>query len=590
MSALAETVNTSVAHSLSGNSWRMRAVEEGLAQAVAREHDIPQLLARLLLARGVEPEAAQEFLSPSLKASLPDPSHLKDMDIAAERLASAVIAGETIAIFGDYDVDGATSSALLARYFREAGKAPLVHIPDRILEGYGPNTAALMQLKARGAGVIVTVDCGTLAFAPLEAAFEAGLDVIVVDHHQGEARLPQCYALINPNRLDETSPHRHLAAVGVAFLLAVATHRQLRKAGYFTGRAEPNLLSLLDLAALGTVCDVVSLTGVNRALTAQGLKIMMQRRNTGLRTLMDVGRAEERASAYTCGFILGPRVNAGGRVGKADFGSRLLATDCPDDALLLARALDGFNEERKAIEAFVLEEAFARAACQEHEPLILVAARGWHPGVIGIVAGRLKERFGKPTAVVALEGGVGKASARSVNGFDFGAAVIAALGSELLVAGGGHAMAAGFTVEERHLPALHAFLCRRLTQQMGGAPPARHLWVDGTVALAGLTTDLAHMLEQAAPFGQGNPHPRLMLARARVAAAEPVGKDHIRLILTDEGKARLPAMAFRVGDTPFGQALLKLPGKQVQVLGQLKLRHWQGQEQVSFTVDDVALC
>ncbi len=573
-----------VTTSLTGRSWSLRAADESAAQTIARDHDIPQLLARLLLARGIEPEQVANFLSPSLRHSLPDPSHLKDMDHAAQRLAGAVSAGETIAIFGDYDVDGATASALLRLYFREAGKEPLVYIPDRITEGYGPNEAALMQLKDRGASVIITVDCGSLSFAPLEAAFEAGLDVIVVDHHQAEAKLPRAYAVINPNRMDETSPHRHLAAVGVAFLLLVAVHRTLRANGWFATRQEPDLLSLLDLVALGTVCDVVSLTGLNRALAAQGFKVLAGRGNLGLRTLMDIARLDEKPGAYACGFVLGPRINAGGRVGKADYGSRLLATEDAEEAHTLACALDVYNEERKAIEALVLEEAFAQAAAQLDEPVLVVSAKNWHPGVIGIVAGRLKERFGRPVAVIAMDGESGKASARSVPGFDFGAQVIAARDCGLLLAGGGHAMAAGFSVEAKHLPALQAFFCKR----MPAAMEVRATPVDAVVALSGLNVELAHLLERAAPFGQGNPAPRIAVQNVKIAAVEVVKEQHLRLILTDEGKTRMAAMAFRSVGTPFGAGLQKLAGKKAHVLGTLKLRTWQGREEAGFTVDDAA--
>lgn len=575
-----------VSSSLTGKRWELRGCADGQARELAQSLDIPDILARFLLGRGVSPDEAHGFLHPSLKASLPDPSHLRDMDAGAERLAQAVIAGEIIGIFGDYDVDGATSSALLARFFALLGARTLTHIPDRMKEGYGPNAPALRSLKERGAAVVITVDCGTLAFDALEEAHAAGLDVIVADHHQGEARRPKALAIINPNRLDETSPHKNLAAVGVCFLLAVAVTRALRRAGWFNARPEPDLLSLLDLAALGTICDVVPLTGANRALVAQGLKILAARRNTGLRVLMDVARLGEPPGTYACGFVLGPRINAGGRVGKSEFGARLLSCDDETEALTLARALDLHNEERKAIEALVMEQAMAMAEAQAADmPVILVSGAGWHPGVIGIVAGRIKERHGKPVAVVALEGGVGKASARSVGGFDFGANVIAALEAGLLVAGGGHAMAAGFTVEEDKLAALHAFLIQRCT----GLRAERTLKLDACVALSGLNVALAHALEQAGPYGSGHPQPRLCVLGAQVAHATVVGGKHVRLILTDESRTRLPALAFRSVDTPFGQALLKLPGKRIHAAGTLKCSFWQGREEAAFTLEDVGM-
>ena len=387
---------------------------------------MPEIIARVLAGRGIAAAAAPQFLEPRLRDLLPDPSHLKDMDKAAARVAAAVRDGKLVAVFGDYDVDGATSSALLHRFITRAGGRVRVYIPDRIKEGYGPNAAALLKLRDEGAAVVVTVDCGTTAHGPLAEAAKAGLDVVVIDHHAAEPKLPDAFAIVNPNRLDEASPHRQLAAVGVAFLLAVATNRALRQDGWFADRAEPDLLELLDLVALGTVCDVVPLTGLNRVLVAQGLRVIAQRRNAGLVALAEVARIEQRCGAYHLGFLLGPRVNAGGRVGSADLGTRLLTTDDPLEARALAARLDELNRERQAIEAGVLEAAHAQVAARDGtSPLVLAAGDGWHPGVIGIVAGRLREHYERPACVVAFDGDVGKASGRSANGFDLGAAVIA---------------------------------------------------------------------------------------------------------------------------------------------------------------------
>lgn len=413
--------------SFSGQRWTLREADERLTAHFHRQHDLPEAVARVLAGRGVSAEEAESFLNPTLKALLPDPSHLKDMDIAAERLCAAVMSGECVAVFGDYDVDGATSSALLLRFLRALGTRCLSHIPDRMREGYGPNLPALLSLKAQGAAVVVTVDCGTVAFEPLESATQAGLDIIVVDHHLSEARLPKVLAVVNPNRLDETSPCRTLAAVGVTFLLCVAITRQLRAAGWFAARTEPNLLALLDLVALGTVCDVMPLTGLNRAFVSQGLKVLATRSNPGLAALADVAGVSDVPNAYTLGFLLGPRINAGGRVGKADLGTRLLSSEDGAAIPSIARELDVFNAERKAIETLVLEQAIAAAeASDTNAPVLVVRGEGWHQGVIGIVAGRLKERYRKPVAVVSFENGVGKASARSITGVDFGGAVASA--------------------------------------------------------------------------------------------------------------------------------------------------------------------
>jgi single-stranded-DNA-specific exonuclease len=587
---LALTEATGERISLTGRHWAFREADERSVTAYTQKFSLPDIVARILVARGIAFEAVEAFLNPSLKASLPDPSHLLDMDIAAGRVAAAVAAGEGIAIFGDYDVDGATSSALLARYLRALGASPVTYIPDRMKEGYGPNAKALLELKARGAALVITVDCGTMSFEPLEAAHDAGLDVIVIDHHIGEARRPKAVAIVNPNRIDENSPHRQLAAVGVAFLLVVAVNRALRNAGWFAGRREPDPRQWLDVVALGTVCDVVPLSGLNRALVAQGLKIMAARGNLGLRTVLDVAGVAEAPGVYHAGFVIGPRINAGGRVGRADLGVRLLTTEDPAEALMLARELEMHNAERKAIEAQVLEEALAMAEAQDSDrPLIVVAGQGWHQGVIGIVAGRIKERLHKPVAVIALADGIGKASARSVAGIDFGAAVISARDAGLLVAGGGHAMAAGFTVEEAKIPALTEFLINRMRPQAGGLTSLRRLMIDGRISIGGATPELVAVLEQIGPFGQANPSIRLVVQNVVNLKPDIVGEHHVKTLLIDPlSNARLSAIAFRVVGTSLGDALLSTRGKKLDVAGQLRVQQWNGQSSVSLMIDDVA--
>lgn len=577
--------------SLTGKRWEVRSAEDRLVLAIQQQCEVPELVARIMAARGVALEDAPEFLNPSLKHSLPDPLHLLDMDKASARVAAAIMKSEKIAIWGDYDVDGATSSALLMRYFRLLGADPLVYIPDRMTEGYGPNRAGLLQLKAHGARVIITVDCGTLSFEPLRAAAEAGLDVIVIDHHQGEARKPDCTALVNPNRLDETSEHRHLAAVGVAFLLAVAINKKLREAGMFLAKKEPNLMSLLDLVALGTVCDVVPLTGVNRTFVAQGLKVMAARGNLGMATLMDMAKIDEKPSAYHLGYVLGPRINAGGRVGKANLGTRLLTTEDSAEALSLAHELELHNNERKAIEANIQEQADRMAELMPAEaPLLVVAGKGWHQGVIGIVAGRLKERFNKPVAVIALNDGVGKASARSVPGFDFGAAVIAACEAGLLVTGGGHAMAAGFTVAEDKLEAFTQFLTQRAQAVAAAFLGPKLLRIDAHSSVSGLTVELVEMLEKIGPFGSANPAIKLAVHNAVIVKIDPVGKDHMRLIVKDNiGSGALTVMAFRAMGTPLGDGLMKALGRPVEIVVQPSLREWMGKKNVSLQLEDIKI-
>ncbi len=580
-----------------GTLWRLRPACDSETALIRQRLDVSDLVARLLVARGIGVEDAEGFLTPRLRDALPDPRSLKDMDKASSRLARACIEGETLAIFGDYDVDGATSAALLFEVLRMLGAQPRVYIPDRMQEGYGPNAPALLKLGAEGARLIVTVDCGTVAYAPLEAAAEAGIEVIVVDHHQGEPALPRAYAVVNPNRADEAAnPCQQLAAVGVAFLLLIAIIGELRRAGHFAQRAEPNLLAWLDIVALGTVCDVMPLTGLNRALVSQGLKQLGTRSRLGLRVLGDVAGLSDTPTAYHLGFIFGPRINAGGRVGRSDLGVRLLTATDESEALHLAQALNRHNAERKSLEAEALAEAMAQAEAKMMAdpdlPLLLLHAEGWHPGVIGIVAGRLKERFGVPTMIVAREGGIGKASCRSIGGVDLGAAIAAAKGAGHLIGGGGHSMAAGFSAYDHALPALEAFLHHRLREPVAAARAGSCLWLDGRIALSGITQALGEEIARLAPYGQGHPAPRWWIDNARVLHAEPLNGQHIRLTLGDGSlggsNVRVKAMAFRIAEEPLGQWLLSKRGQSIQCAATLQLNHWQGRTSAELIVEDAA--
>jgi single-stranded-DNA-specific exonuclease len=498
--------------------------------------------------------------------------------------------GHGIGIFGDYDVDGATSSALLTRFFAAAGGRSATYIPDRLKEGYGPNIKALLKLQDEGATVVVTVDCGTSAHEPLTAAADAGLDVIVVDHHEAEAKLPPATAVINPNRLDDDSGQGQLAAVGVAFLLVVAVNRTLRDAGWYRDRPEPDPTQWLDLVALGTVCDVVPLTGLNRALVTQGLKVMAARNNTGLRALSDVAGLKEPPGTYHAGFLLGPRINAGGRIGESDLGSRLLGTDDIGEAADIAHRLDELNRERRTIEAAVLDAAMdeAKKAGDDLGPLILVAGEGWHPGVIGIVAGRLAERFNRPACVVALDGEQATGSGRSVSGVDLGAAVIAACQAGVLIKGGGHKMAAGFTVESGRLEELREFLGDRISAHLGPGGIRPRLYLDGAMKPAAATMNLVEDLQQVGPFGSGNPEPRFVIPAARLSYAAVAGENHVRGTLTGEEGGRLAAISFNSLDTPLGQALLKSDGAPLHVAGRLRVNTWQGHSKAQLLIDDAA--
>ena len=580
-----------VERSACGRRWRLRAGDVSEGQAIAVRLALPEIVGRLLAQRGIDHDHAHGFLAPRLRDQLPDPSHLRDMEAAAARLVRAVREGETIAVFGDYDVDGATSAALLVRFFAAVGGRTRIYVPDRLREGYGPNTPALLRLRSEGARLVVTVDCGTNAHLPLADAAAAGLEVIVVDHHVAEPQLPRAAAIVNPNRLDEESPHRALAAVGVAFLLIVAVNRALRQAAWYAAdRPEPDLLGWLDLVALGTVCDVVPLAGLNRAFVAQGIKVARRGPNPGLAALAAVAGVNETLDAYHLGFVLGPRVNAGGRVGAADLGARLLATDDPALAADLARRLDGYNRERRDIEACTLEAAVAMVeAAAQSSALIFAAAENWHPGVIGIVAARLKERYERPACVVALADGVGRGSARSIPGLPIGSAVIAARQAGLLANGGGHAMAAGFTVAAEKLDALREFLVERLGDGLDLERLMPELRIDAALALGAARAGLIGHIEQLAPFGAGNPEPRFAFSGVRVVHSEVVASGHLRCTLADPLDAnRLRAIAFRAAGTPLGQFLAETRGATIHVAGHLRRDSWRGGDAVQLVIDDAA--
>ncbi|HJO73325.1 MAG: single-stranded-DNA-specific exonuclease RecJ [Rhodospirillales bacterium] len=591
-----------VERSLGGKRWVARLADERAALALAQRAAVPEAVGRVLAARGVGLSDAEGFLDPTLRRAFPDPSHLKDMDAGADRLAGAVMQGERIAIFGDYDVDGATSAALLRRFLDAVGARSAVYIPDRLREGYGPNAEALLKLKEGGASVVVTVDCGTAAHEALAVAADAGLEVIVVDHHVAEARLPRAAAVINPNRLDEESPHRQLAAVGVAFLLCVALNRALRQAGWYAARPEPDPLAWLDLVALGTVCDVAPLTGLNRVLVAQGLKVMGQRRNPGLSALADVAGMDQAPGAYQAGFVLGPRINAGGRVGEANLGVRLLTTEEEGEARDIAERLDDLNRERQAIEAGVLNEALALLEAGAHRgatadsaeaadaALVFAAAEGWHPGVIGIVASRLKERFNRPAFVVALEGAVATGSGRSVSGVDLGSVVIAARQAGLVVKAGGHAMAAGFTAPVERLENLRVFIAERVALSLAEVDTVPSLGLDGALQPAAATDELIAALGRLEPFGVGNAEPRFAIPSARLAYTRVVGGDqnHLRCTLAGADGRRLAAIAFSCMDKNLGQALARHDGAPFHIAGRLRENVWQGRSSPQLLIDDAA--
>ena len=582
-----------VENSISGKNWRWRGGNMDVGGNAADLQD--DIVTQLLLSRGVEREDLDRQRSPSLRAFLPDPSQFKDMDAAADRLAQAILTSETITIYGDYDVDGATSAALLVRAIRMLGHNAQYYIPDRLLEGYGPSGEALVRIAEEGSSLIVTVDCGAMAHEALAMAHDAGVDVIVVDHHKCSAELPRAAALVNPNRLDESetgAAHGHLAAVGVAFLLAVATVRTLRQRDYFKTRVEPDLLGLLDLVALGTVADMAALHGLNRAFVAQGLKVMARRANTGMAALVDASRLSRPPTCSDLGFALGPRINAGGRVGESTLGVRLLTTEDQDEARDISGQLSRLNEERRAIESAVQEAAELQIERQHNRAVMVIAGRGWHPGVIGIVAGRIKEKTGKPALVIALDAdsdGHGKGSARSIPGVDLGAAIIAAREDGLLIAGGGHAMAAGLTVDPDKLDALSDWLDARLGAGVMEAMAKQSLSLDLALAPGGLTPELVETLESAGPFGMGWPGPKLAVGPVRLVKADIVGTDHVRLIVGGDDGARFKAIAFRAAESDMGQALLHgARDRRLWLAGRAKIDDWGSRLQAELHVEDAA--
>lgn len=590
-----------VSQSARGYVWRERLPRDAqnLALAISQQHGLPELLGRVLAARGVALSDVPVFLDPSVKALMPDPASLAGMDRVAERIADAIVRREPVAIFGDYDVDGACSSALMARFLMAHDTTPRIYIPDRIFEGYGPNIAALETLVKEGAKLIVTVDCGTTSFETMAAAKRFGTDILVIDHHQADETLPEVAGLVNPNRQDDVSGQGHLCAAGVVFLVLVAVMRVLRQRGYYvSGVTPPDLLADLDLVALATVADVVPLTGLNRAYVRKGLAVMKSRENVGLRALFDAAGLNQAPTTYHLGYILGPRINAGGRIGDAALGARLLTTEDETEAQKIAVLLDKLNKERKAIETQMLEEAFADADRRVSEmpdlPIVVVGSESWHKGIVGLVASRLVERFGRPSCVIAWEkqagsgAQTGTGSLRSVAGVDIGAAVRGAVAAGLLQKGGGHAMAAGLTVARERLGSVESYFARELADAASAARARVGLEVDGALVPSGVTDALMDLIERAGPYGQGNAQPRFAFPSVRVKFAKQVGEAHLRCVLEATDGSRLEGVAFRAIGQPLGDLLQNTGGMPVHVAGSLKRDTWGGREKIELTIEDAA--
>ena len=575
--------------SLNGNIWSFLAPDDRLTEQAAQKYNLPFLIAKILIGRRIAIDEIPDFLVPKLQNLMPDPYVLKDMEKAAVRIAEAVVKKQKVAIIGDYDVDGATSSSVLRLFLESVGLKPVVHIPERD-EGYGPSIKAVDYFAAEGAELLITVDCGTTAFDVFEHAAEIGLPAIVLDHHEAEVRLPKVFALVNPKRLDESDDYpylKYLAAVGVVFLTVVAVNRCLRGQGFYTAVKEPDLKQWLDLAALGTVCDVVPLLGLNRAFVRQGLAVMAQRKNTGLKALIDKSGINEMPTSYHLGYVLGPRINAGGRVGDSSLGSRLLCCENSFEAAALAEQLDAFNAKRKEIEAYVLLQAMETLeGTPQSYPMAFVYGHDWHQGVIGIVAGKLKERYNLPAFVMSVEADEVKGSARSVPGLDLGALIMAAREKGLLTKGGGHIMAAGFSLTEDKIEEFRTFAGEYIRRSLKNDALTPVLEIDGSIDVAAATPDFVAGLENLEPYGSGNPEPRLMLSHALITKADIVGAGHVRCFLGSMNGGSLKAMAFRCADNEMGKALLNGAGKTFHLAGVLRRDNWQGRNQTQFIIDD----
>ena len=586
-----------VSRSATGKLWRDRLDARGTAkaQAIAQRYQLPEMLARVIAGRGIEIDAVPDFLDPTIRKLMPDPSTVTQMEAGASRIADAATKREKIAIFGDYDVDGATSAALLAWHLRHCGLDPLIHIPDRIFEGYGPNVDAIRMLADKGATLLITVDCGTTSLDPLAEARRLGMSVVVIDHHQTADELPEVDALINPNRPDDLSGLGHLAAVGLVFVTLVAVNRELRQRNFWSPeRPEPDLLGMLHHVALGTVADVAPLIGLNRAFVAKGLIALRRRDHVGHTALMDVARLNGPPEVWHLGFMLGPRINAGGRIGRADLGVRLLLEADPTEAMRIAQELDRLNIERRIIEqaaeAQAEAEAIASIGLEDKASVIVTASEGWHPGVVGLVASRLREKFARPAFAIALEpGGIGTGSGRSISGVDLGRVVRQAVHDGLLLKGGGHAMAAGVTLKKERLAEFRAYVDQALGAAVAKSRALDDLLIDGAVTARALTPDFVRTLERAGPFGSGNPEPLIALPAHQLAYVDEVGQAHLRIRLKSGDGSMVNGIAFRSVGQKLGAALMENRGQAVHVAGHLAIDRWQGSERVQLRIADVAV-
>ena len=578
-----------VNNSYSGNKWSLRSKNEELISSIQKDSQIDYITARIIAGRKIDLADVQDFLNPSLRKLLPDPSSMQDMDKAAKIIFNAIKGNKKITIFADYDVDGATSAAQLVKWARNFEVELEIYVPDRIREGYGPSIEAFNHLKKNGSDLVITVDCGAAAYSALVAAQALDLSIVVIDHHLMDADMPPAEALVNPNRIDDSSKLNYLAAAGVTFMLLVALNREARAQNF---KNIPDLFDYLDLAALGTICDVVPLKGLNRAIVKQGLKVFSRESNIGLKSLMFETNTKSPITPYHCGFVLGPRINAGGRIGKANIGAELLSTDNRQLAIKYAQELDRVNLERRILQDKILDEALLKTlSMHKTNSVLVVSMEGWHPGVIGIVAGRLKERFNKPVIVIGIdENGIGKGSGRSIQGIDLGNEIKKLYEKGLLISGGGHEMACGLTIENKYIKTFHEILERNLSDRINSIRSKFSIKIDALLNISAVNMDLINSINQIGPYGSGNPTPTFAFAELRVAYADRVKGGHIRCNFEDKNGQRIKGICFRAEELGFDEILLNERNRYLHIVGTLKKNTWNGHTSIDLQVIDVSNC
>jgi single-stranded-DNA-specific exonuclease len=577
--------------SVSGKKWILKEYNQDLVTYLKDNFSLNEITSKLLSIRKIKIEDVNSFLNPSIKNFLPNPNDLIDMDKATLRTFTAINKSEKIGVFGDYDVDGATSTALLGKYFSELKLQYNIYIPDRKKEGYGPSIKSFKKLIDDGVKIIFTVDCGTLSFEAINYAKKKNIDVIVLDHHQSEINLPDAFSIVNPNRLDDKSDLQYLCAAGVTFMFLVSLNRELRQNNWFSinKTKEPQLINYLDLVSLGTVCDVVPLIGLNRAIVKQGLKILNAKKNLGLKTLLEICKIETQPSIYHLGYILGPRINAGGRVGKCSHGANLLLNTNPKNAFKLATELDQYNKERQVLEKDLLRKILSKTENYSSDPVIILSGNNWHEGIIGIVAARLKDKFNKPTIIISIENNIGKASARSIIGFDMGSIIIAAMQEKILIKGGGHKMAAGFSIDIKNIDKFKDFIFKKFKSINEDITKAKPLLVDSVIAPTALNLDFYNQVNFLAPFGSGNPEPKFIINDLKTVNGKIVGDKHIKSVLIGMDGSSIKTIAFNASESDLGSYLLKKNNKPFNIAGKLSLNEWKGQSNVEFIIDDISV-